>query len=216
MMQVHCLKYAESTLPESMVFAGGSRDKKIPISFAIYCICTGERRILVDAGCDTMPGFIMKDFISPVSALEGIGLYPQDITDVILTHAHHDHIACVKHFENARIHISEEALPAAQKYIPEGRQIHTFAMEHEIAQGIRIVKIGGHAAGSAIVEITTENGVHVLAGDECYTAENILTKRQTGSFVSKENTAGFIETYSQPQYFVHTCHDISLKTERIL
>jgi len=215
-MHVYCLKYAESTLPESMVFAGGHREKRVPISFAIYCICLGERKILVDAGCDTMPGFTMKDFICPVSVLERIGLSAEEITDVILTHTHHDHIACVKYFENARIHVTEEALPGARKYIPEGRQIHTFSMDYEIAKGIRIVKIGGHAAGSAIVEIATENGIHVLAGDECYTAENILTKRQTGSFVNKENAAGFIETYSQPQYLVHTCHDISLKTERIL
>jgi len=32
-MTVYCLKYAESTLPESMVFDGGSREKKIPIAF---------------------------------------------------------------------------------------------------------------------------------------------------------------------------------------
>ena len=213
---VYCLKYAESVLPESMVFAGGSRETKIPISFAIYCICIGNRKILVDAGCDTMPGFVVKDFVSPVCVLSQIGLCANEITDVIITHAHHDHVACVKHFENAVIHITEEALPGAEKYIPDGRQINAISADYEIAKGITVLPVGGHAKGSAIIAISAEDGIHILAGDECYTNANITEKRCTGSFVNKENAQAFIEKYSHSRYNVHTCHDISLKTERIL
>lgn len=216
MMSVYCLKYAESILPESMVFDGGSREKKIPIAFAVYCICVGNQKILVDAGCDTMPGFVMKDFVSPVSVLGQIGLSPEEITDVIITHGHHDHIACIKHFENAVIHITEEALPGAKKYIPEGRRINCLGADFEIAKNVTVLKIGGHAKGSAIVEIRTDKTIHILAGDECYTDENITRKLCTGSFVNQEKAKAFIEKYSDPRYCVHTCHSISLKTERIL
>lgn len=212
---VYCLKYAESTLPERMVFAGGSRDIKIPISFAIYCICVDDRKILVDAGCETMTGFVMKDFISPVKALQQIGLSAGDVTDVILTHAHHDHIECIKHFGNAVIHIADEALEAARKYIPENRTINLIQDKYSISEGITVLKIGGHAIGSTIVELHAKDTVHILAGDECYTAENIAKKICTGSYVDKEKAVGFIEKYSNEAYCVHTCHDITLKTERI-
>lgn len=56
-----------------------------------------------------MPGFEMQNFKSPVLALEEKGVQAKDITDVILTHAHHDHIEAVRYFENALIHIEREA-----------------------------------------------------------------------------------------------------------
>ena len=80
---VYALKYAESTIPESWVFRGGDANVKIPISFTVYLIETDDRRILVDAGCDTMPGFDMKYFVSPVEILARLGYSPDDITDVI-------------------------------------------------------------------------------------------------------------------------------------
>ena len=62
---VHRIKYAESVLPESMVFDGGSKDKNIPISFVVYLIKSSDKNILVDAGCDTLPSFDMKKIYSP-------------------------------------------------------------------------------------------------------------------------------------------------------
>lgn len=35
-LSLYCLKYAESVLPENMAYFGGSKEKVIPISFAVY------------------------------------------------------------------------------------------------------------------------------------------------------------------------------------
>lgn len=78
--------YAKSVLPESWVFLNGDKDVKVPILFRVYLLKTENRLILVDAGCETMSGFDMKDFIGPIKALENIGISPEEITDVILTH----------------------------------------------------------------------------------------------------------------------------------
>ena len=51
--------------------------------------------ILVDAGCNDMGGLPTANFDSPVSVLENMGIMPQDITDVVITHAHHDHISAL-------------------------------------------------------------------------------------------------------------------------
>ena len=96
-LSVTALKYAESTLAERYIFPGGASDKRLPISFTIYLIKTDKHMILVDAGCDTMPGFEMKNFCGPVAALKRQGIMPEDITDVIITHSHHDHIEAVCH-----------------------------------------------------------------------------------------------------------------------
>lgn len=215
-MRVDCLKYAQSTLPERMVFAGGAAEKRTPISFAIYCIQTEGRNILVDAGCDTMPGFEMEWISSPAAVLQAAGLTAKDITDVIITHSHHDHIDGVKHFENAVIHITKTEYEKGKAYIPAHIPVNILEGEFALQPGIRMVPWGGHASGSAIVEVAFGDEIHVFAGDECYTNANITEKIPTGACANPEKARKFIETYSKKPYIVHTCHDISIKTQRII
>ena len=92
MIEIIPIEYGKSVLPESMIFENGVEDKVRPIVFMVYLIKTENRLILVDAGCETMPGFVMTDFIGAVKALENIGVQPEKITNLIITHAHHDHI----------------------------------------------------------------------------------------------------------------------------
>ena len=213
---VYCLKYAQSTLPERMVYADGDWEKRIPISFAIYCIRWGGRNILVDAGCDTMPGFEMEWLSSPADVLKEAGLTAKEITDVILTHAHHDHIDAVRHFENAVVHITNTEYEKGKSYIPERFSVNTFETELVISPELRAVLWGGHASGSAIVELKQGDTIHVFAGDECYTAANLTQGKPTGACANPEKAEAFIQVYSKKPYIVHTCHDISLKTERII
>lgn len=215
-IRIYCLKYAESVLPERMVFCGGDREKKIPISFAIYLIRFCDRNILVDAGCDTMPGFAMKDFRSPADVLKQMGIAAGDITDVVITHAHHDHIEAIKHFSNAVVHISNAEYESGKSYIPNNRKVNIFEKEYCLAPQIKIIEYGGHSKGSAIVEIATAEAIYVIAGDECYTDANIERKICTGSFFNQEKAAAFVEKYNDKKYRVYTSHDISIKTERIL
>ena len=91
-MEIFSFKYGESVLPENMIFIRGDKNKTRKIVFNVFLVKTEDKLILVDAGCVTMPGFEMKNFTGSVKALENKGIHPGDITDVIVTHAHHDHI----------------------------------------------------------------------------------------------------------------------------
>ncbi len=213
---LYCLKYAESVLAESMVFDGRNPKKQIPISFAIYLLESGNRNILVDAGCDTMPDFDMKKYYSPAFVLRQVGLSSDNITDVIITHAHHDHIEAVNYFKNAVVHISKSEYENGKRYIPDDIKVNVFEDEYVINSQIKIIECGGHSKGSSIVEIKTEDSFHILVGDECYTDKNIRNKICTGAFINKEKSIEFIKKYSDKKYSVHTCHDILLKTERII
>ena len=215
-VSLYCLKYAESVLPENMAFFDGSKEKVIPISFAIYLIKTVDKNILVDAGCDTMPGFNMKRFYSSAFILRLVGLSSDEITDVIITHAHHDHIEALSHFRKATLHITEEEYLNGKKYIPDNMPVNVFDDVNIINPQIKVIKWGGHSVGSAIVEITNGDEIHILAGDECYVNECITRKIPTGTYHNFEKSKAFVEKYSNKKYRVHTCHDISLKTERII
>ena len=205
------IKYADSWIPESWVFEGGDEVKMVPIVLSIFLIKNGERNILVDAGCETMQGLQTANFDGTVAVLERMGILPQDITDVIITHAHHDHIECVKYFEQATIYIQCEEYVKGKKYIPEHFSVQLFEEDFQIADGVRIVRIGGHTKGSCVVEVRLENKKYVLCGDECYTFYNLKNKVATGSSFCKEKSEAFVRKYGSGEYVCLLCHD--MKTE---
>lgn len=206
-MKIIPIIYARSVLPECMVFYGGSRERTVPINFTVYYIETAKKRILVDAGCDTMPGFEMRDFIGPVKALADAGIDKDNITDVVLTHAHHDHIEGVKHFGHAVIHIQSDEYEIGKGYIPKGFSVNRFDDVLELCEGVRVLKIGGHSKGSCIVEIDDGDKKYVICGDECYVRRCLDEKIPTGASVSREISREFVEKYSSPEYIALLCHD---------
>jgi len=202
------IQYAESTLPESWIFDGGKREIKVPIVFSVFLICTERKKILVDAGCETMPGFDMQNFKTPMTALREKGIEPSDITDVVITHAHHDHIECVGYFKNAVVHIQEDELVGGKKYLGEHPRVCTFGEETTIEEDVKVVKIGGHSRGSCVVECKTEDKICVLCGDECYSLQNLKERIPTARSYSPENSRAFIEKYTHPPYVCLLCHDV--------
>ena len=201
----YILKYGESFLPEDQVLTGGDPAVKCPISFCFFLLQANGRNILVDVGCDTMPGFEMRHFCSPVRALNALGLSPADVTDVIITHAHHDHIDGLRHFAHARIYIQEEALAKGQRYIPDGAEVVPFCDACTVAEGVEVVRIGGHAVGSSVVNFT-DNGIpYTVVGDECYTPACMAQGIPTGVSKDPARSAAFLRDYGQRHLLY--CHD---------
>lgn len=201
------VEYGNSVLPESMIFQNGAEDKVRPIVFMVYLIKAENKMILVDAGCVTMPGFDMKNFIGPVKALENMGVSAEDITDVIITHAHHDHIECVSEFKNAKIHIQEDEYESGKHYFKDGMNISLFDEESYVLPNVKAVKIGGHSKGSCIVEITDNDEIYVIAGDECYSYACLNEGIPTGSSYCLKKSKEFIDKYRCEKYNVLLCHE---------
>ena len=207
MIEIIPINYGKSVLPESWIFQNGAENKVRPIIFVVYLMKTENRLILVDAGCETMPGFEMTDFIGSIKALNNIGISPEEITDLMITHAHHDHIECVKYFKNAVIYIQKDEYEAGKGYLAENSNIRTFEDELLICAGIKAVKIGGHSKGSSVVEITDGQKQYVIAGDECYVRECIEKQIPPGGPYDPEKSRAFLEKYAKGDYTVLLCHD---------
>jgi len=206
-MEIIPLNYGKSVLSEKMIFLGGDENKFRKIVFKVYLIKTEQKVILVDVGCETMPGFIMDDFIGTIQALKNINVCPEEITDVIITHSHHDHIECVKYFKNAVIHIENSEYNYGKKYIPDSFKLNKFIDRFKICENVTAIKIGGHSIGSCIVEVKKSNKIYIIAGDECYLRECLDKKIPTGSYYDKEKSEDFIKMYSDKKYDVLMCHD---------
>ena len=206
-MKIIPIEYGRSVLGEHMIFANGNEKKEREIVFKIYLIKTDKKIILVDAGCETMPGFVMRDFIGTLQALKNINIMPEDITDILITHSHHDHIECVKYFPDSLIHIQRDEYESGKEYIPDDFNVNIFETEFSVSENIKILKIGGHSKGSCIVEIKNDGKNYIIAGDECYMRECLTKKIPTGSSFNCQASMDFIEKYSDRMYTVLLCHD---------
>lgn len=203
MIKITPVRYGETTLKESWIFRGGDPERRRPISLTVFLIETEDKKILVDAGCDTMPGFDLTWHQSPPLALaEQTGVSAGEITDVIITHAHHDHIEALHHFKNATVWLQTLEYEHGRKHIPAEMSVNRFEDECTVAPGIRAVRWGGHCPGSCAVEI----GKTVITGDECYSKECILQQIPTGISKNPAQSEKFIQYY-RDGWEILTCHD---------
>lgn len=203
-MKVTAVKYGDSYFFENWATPNGDPKKRINIIFQVFLIEHDDKMILVDAGCETMPDFEMSNFCGTVKALESKGIKPEDITDVIITHAHHDHIECVKYFKNAVIHIQKDEYEEGKRFIPDGFNVNLFDDGYTLYDSIKILKIGGHSIGSCIVEFSIDGKDCVIVGDECYIKSYFKINTEKAQ---NENSRRFYQKYSDKRYNLFFSHD---------
>jgi len=210
-MKLTAFNYGTTELAENQIFPGGDPQTMCPIALLFFLIETEERRILVDTGCDTMPGFTLFTHLRPVDLLKTYGLEPGDITDVAITHAHHDHSDCLRYYPQARL----IAHPAELKKLKQDHtgEIIPVETEHEIVPGVKIKHIGGHSAGSCVVLMDQGSRKLVLCGDECYTPENLRDGIPTGCSCCSEKSRWFVEEYGKNLYEPIIFHDPAILAE---
>ena len=209
-MKLTALKYGRTEITESMAFVGGDEKVKLPISLLFFLIETEGRKILVDVGCDTMPGFELFEFKKPVDVLEDCGISRREITDIIITHAHHDHIDALRHYPQAKVYLHKDGLKYAEGFLAENTHLTLLDGDALIAKNVKFKHIGGHLDGSGIVLIENGGKTYVLCGDECYTKENLLHKKPTGSSFHPNESRRFVEEYSKESYIPILFHDPDL------
>src|SRR5580704_12196034 len=113
--KVYAIRFAAMAHPTpiSMWSDKGPDKDSVNIDFSIWLIKGDNgKNILVDAGFrnDIVESkeFEVANYIRPDSALAKVGLKPGDITDIILSHPHWDHIDGVGLFPNARVWIQKD------------------------------------------------------------------------------------------------------------
>lgn len=209
-MKLTAFKYGETQITERNAYLNGDNNIKIPISLLFFLIETDGRRILADVGCDTMPGFEVSSFEKPIELLSEYGITVDEITDILITHAHHDHIDCLHYFEKANVYIHKAELDDAKEYFSKKQNVFAFENSVHICDGITMKHIGGHSEGSSVILLSYGEREYVLCGDECYTKENLQKCIPSGSSYCVEKNVNFIKTYRNPSYITLLFHDAKL------
>ncbi|QCX79854.1 Metallo-beta-lactamase superfamily protein [Streptomyces sp. YIM 121038] len=103
------------------------------------------------------PGMVAStdDILGPLAEL---GLGPDDITDVVLSHHHPDNVMNAGLFRRARVH--------DHKVEYQGDQWHNRDAEgHELTPSLRLIRTPGHSPEDITLLAGTADGVVAFAGD---------------------------------------------------
>jgi hypothetical protein len=109
---IHAIRYA--TLPDfplAGLMPGAPRGERLDIPMIFWVIQGGGRTILLDTGFHRPPwaeDYGVTDFMAADEAVGLLGIEPGDVTDIIVSHAHWDHMGGIDLFPDATIWIQEE------------------------------------------------------------------------------------------------------------
>jgi glyoxylase-like metal-dependent hydrolase (beta-lactamase superfamily II) len=196
--EVFALRYAtvDRTRQENFIGVVDDHDGPMPLDYYVWVVRLGSRIWLVDTGFNREAAVARKRVFlrCPVDGLANLGIAPEAIGDVIVTHLHYDHAGNLRRLPGARIHIQERELhyatgcqmcrplfrlPYALEDVLDvvrgvyGDRVSFYRGDKELAPGLQLLLIGGHTDGLQAVRVHTSRGWVVLASDACHFYENM-------------------------------------------
>jgi glyoxylase-like metal-dependent hydrolase (beta-lactamase superfamily II) len=199
--ELYAIRYATRDARRAEHFLGGDpRDESMPMDYFVWAAVGAERSFVIDTGLreETARARGRTFLRCPVDSLRLIGLDPDVVTDVILTHLHYDHTGNIGRFPAALFHLQEREMHYANgrhvrfprlgnTFDPEdicglvrlnfARRLFLYDGTTELAPGITLHRLGGHSAGLQCVRVATRGGPVVVASDVLHFYENMETGR---------------------------------------
>jgi glyoxylase-like metal-dependent hydrolase (beta-lactamase superfamily II) len=215
---IQAILYATAPgFPLSEILIGGPRDEKVDIAMVVWLIRGGGHTILFDSGYhrDTfLKDFAMKDYLRPDEAVKSAGVQPDAVTDIVISHAHWDHLGGIDLFPKAIVWIQKEEYryytmdawqpggnhdgidPEDVKQLlqinTEGRLRLVDGDNVEIFPGIRAYTGSRHTYASQYLRVDG-NPPFVLASDNCYLYLNLSTHLASATFSDADHVANIAQ-----------------------
>lgn len=128
---IHVIEYAFAPARPIANYVYGAGEGLVDVVFSFALIVGDGHVALVDTGYENDGNGRMlgeasrvEHWISPSAALARIGVSPDDVTHVFLTHAHFDHIGGMALFPSAAFYLQERELVEWEKALRLPRRFH--------------------------------------------------------------------------------------------
>jgi glyoxylase-like metal-dependent hydrolase (beta-lactamase superfamily II) len=215
--EIHAVRYASNTdRRRSENFLGGDpHDGPMPMDYFVWVLRGEAGTFIFDTGFDErMAQRRGRRITRPVGeGLKALGVEPDAVQDVILSHMHYDHSGNHGLFPRARYHIQDEEMRyCTGRCMCHAHLRHPFEAEDvtamvgkvfegracfhdgdaQIAPGLSVHLVGGHSRGLQFVRALTRRGWVVLASDVSHYYENF---EQDRPFPIVESVSSTLEGY---------------------
>ncbi len=212
--QVHAVRYATiPDFPVGSLVRGADRTERMDIAMVLWVIRDGDRVVLFDSGFHRSAWFgrfEIEDYLDPREAVGLVGLGASDVTDLIVSHAHWDHMGGLDLFPDATIWIQRDEFahysgPAWQdgrggggadpddllelvRRNTAGQVVLIDGDDVEILPGIRVYTGARHTYASQYVVVGSAEPV-LLASDNAYLYRNLRELRPVATFAPADTAA---------------------------
>jgi len=185
--------------PVSGLVAGADRERKLDIPVMVWLLKgSNGRNVLIDAGFyrqKFIDQWKPREFRTPAAAVAAAGVSPDAITDIIISHAHWDHVDGADLFPKATVWIQREEygyytgeawharnthggvdaadMAALLDINTQGRLRFVEGDDQEVLPGIRAYTGGRHTWASQFVSARLAAGTAVFTSDNVYLYENL-------------------------------------------
>jgi len=177
-------------------YDGGDEKNRIPLTARLLVVEWENRKMLIDTGIGTKYDEkfakiynLEQGKIDVEWALGNYGFNSNDITDVVLTHLHFDHVGgatkfvngeLIPTFPNAKYYIQKEqykwgmkpsikdkASYMGENYVPLEREglLELIDGTGDLFLGIKVISTDGHTKGMQLIEIEDDNKSLLYVGD---------------------------------------------------
>ncbi|MBV1797920.1 N-acyl homoserine lactonase family protein [Siccirubricoccus sp. G192] len=199
--EIYAIRYAWRDARRHEHFIGGDpHDAPMPMDYFVWTAIGGGRSFVIDTGfTEEVAKRRKRNWLRcPAESLKLIGLDPETVKDVILTHLHYDHVGSFHKFPKAEFHLQEPEMHyACGRFMRFPKLAHSFEPDDiagmvklnfkgrvrfyngqaEIAPGVSLHLMRGHSAGLQCVKVNTARGPVVLASDVTHFYENMEAGR---------------------------------------
>ena len=218
----------------------GEPDADLDIDYYFWVIRDAAGVFLVDTGFAPEVGDRRgrAHYATPAQVLPELGIAPEDVTAIVITHAHWDHTGNVRQFPRAQLimteaeyafwtsslaaraqfaaHCEPEEIELLRQARADGR-LTLFTGQHTVAAGIELTEVGGHTPGQLIASVATKDGgTVVLASDALHFYEEVERDRP---FAILADLPGMYRAYdtlaqlaAQPRTHLVAGHDPLVRT----
>lgn len=214
--ELFAIRYGHHDRKASESFIGGDpHDGPMPLDYYVWAIVGEKRTFVFDTGFDAETGQRRnRQLLRPVGeGLRMLGIDPDTVEDVILSHMHFDHCGNHDLFPKARYHVQD----AEMAYCTGRCMCHSFLRApfdygdvanmvsklfagrvtfhdgvSEIAPNIIAHRVGGHSKGLQILRVMTRRGWVVLGSDAAHFYANF---EQARPFPVVESLTDMLEGY---------------------
>jgi glyoxylase-like metal-dependent hydrolase (beta-lactamase superfamily II) len=204
---IRAIRYATvPKFPLAGLVMGAPKDELIDIAMVFWVIQGGGHTILFDSGFHRekwFKDFQITDYMAPDKLVEQAGIPASSVTDIIVSHAHWDHMGGIDLFPKATIWIQKQEYeyytgaawqPGGQhggidpddveelvRRNTRGQLRFVNGDDVEILPGIRAYSGSRHTFASQYIRVGGEPP-YVLASDNCYLYENLRSHRASATF----------------------------------